>query len=128
MASKSSNAQQQSGRLDWFKWLIVVILVCAGIFANYYYSSVAWAIRAAVGIVLLVILIAIALQTVKGQKAWGFIKGGRAELRKVVWPTRQETVQTTVIVVVMVVIAALVLWGLDSLFMWAVAWLTGQRG
>ena len=50
------------------------------------------------------------------------------ELRKVVWPTRQETIQTTLIVVAMVVVAALILWGLDKVFFWLVAWLTGQRG
>jgi preprotein translocase subunit SecE len=44
------------------------------------------------------------------------MREARAELRKVVWPTRQETVQTTLIVVVMVVIVALILWALDAVF------------
>ena len=67
-------------------------------------------------------------QTSKGLQLWSFIKGARIELRKVVWPTRQETIQTTLVVVAMVVVAALILWGIDTLFFWLVGWLTGQRG
>lgn len=126
MPPKNNGIQRKSTRLDGLKWLIVLVLTIAGIGANYYYSSTAWAIRAAIGIVLLLILAAIILQTAKGQIAWDFIKGARSELRKVVWPTRQETVQTTVIVVIMVIIAALLLWAIDSLFMWLVGWLVGQ--
>jgi preprotein translocase subunit SecE len=46
---------------------------------------------------------------------WNLIKGSRTEIRKVVWPTRQETTQTTMIVVVFVFVMALILWALDSL-------------
>jgi preprotein translocase subunit SecE len=49
------------------------------------------------------------------------VKGSRTEIRKVVWPTRQETVQTTMIVVAFVVLVALLLWGLDSLLGWLVS-------
>lgn len=123
-----SSAAQTKGGFDWLKWLLVLLLLVAGIVANYYYSHVAWALRAAAGIVLVIIMIIVALQTVRGQQAWGFIKSSRVELRKVVWPTRQETVQTTLIVVAMVVVTALILWGIDALFMWIISWLTGQRG
>lgn len=129
MSAKSNGMQrQETYRFDWLKWLFVVAVILAGIVANFYYSATAWAIRAAIGIVILAALVFIALQTAKGRSAWGFIKGARSELRRVVWPTRQETIQTTIIVVVMVVITALVLWGLDSLFMWLIGWFTGQRG
>lgn len=127
MSSKAT-VQQTKPRFDLLKWLLILALLVAGIVANYYFSSTAWAIRAAVGIVVVVIILFIAAQTAKGRNAWGVIKGARTELRKVVWPTRQETVQTTLVVVAMVVITALILWGIDSLFMWAIGWLTGQRG
>ncbi len=52
---------------------------------------------------------------------WALIKGARTEIRKVVWPTRQETVQTTMIVVVFVVLVVLLLWGLDSFLGWLVS-------
>ncbi|WP_267256231.1 preprotein translocase subunit SecE [Coxiella endosymbiont of Ornithodoros maritimus] len=127
MAQQSVTLEKKS-RFDGLKWLLIVTLLVAAIVAEFYYSQVTWAIRAAVGIVVLVILLAIASQTDKGRMAWGFIKGARTELRKVVWPTRQETLQTTLVVIVMVVITALILWGLDSLFMWAIGWMAGQRG
>jgi preprotein translocase subunit SecE len=125
-----AKSQKKSGStLDVVKWLFVILLICAGLVANsYYQNQVAWALRAAGGIVVAAIAIAVALQTVQGQSAWNFIKGARVELRKVVWPTRQETLQTTLIVVLMVVVTALILWGLDSVFLWGVGWLTGQRG
>lgn len=127
MNSKAT-VQETKPKFDFLKWLLILVLLVGGVVANYYFSSTAWAIRAAIGIVIILIVLLIALQTLKGRKAWGVIKGARIELRKVVWPTRQETVQTTLVVVAMVVVTALVLWGIDSLFMWAIGWLTGQRG
>lgn len=120
--------QPPQSRFDGLKWALIVVLLIAGIVADYFYSDVAWAIRAAAGIVLTIILLTIAGFTQKGRLAWGFIKGSRTELRKVIWPTRPETIQTTLVVVAMVVVMALILWGLDSFFMWAIGWLTGQRG
>ena len=49
------------------------------------------------------------------------VKGSRTEIRKVVWPTRQETVQTTMVVVGFVLLVALLLWGLDSFLGWLVS-------
>jgi preprotein translocase subunit SecE len=46
----------------------------------------------------------------------------------VVWPTRQETIQTTLVIGAVVVVLALVLWFIDGILVWAVGWLTGQRG
>src|SRR3990167_220934 len=112
-------------RFDALKWTCILIFLIAGIVANVYFSEVAWAIRAASGIFLTILFIFIALQTTAGRLAWTFVKNARNELRKVVWPTRQETVQTTLVVVVMVVISALILWGLDKLFFSLVGWLTG---
>lgn len=115
-------------RLNGLKWTIVFFLVIGGIVANTYFQNIAWALRAAAGIVVFALAVFIALQTSVGQLFWSFAKGARVELRKVVWPTRQETIQTTLVVVGMVVIAALVLWGLDTLFFSLVGWLTGQKG
>lgn len=126
--NKIAIKETEQSKYNRLKWLSVLFLLLAGIVANEYYSSLAWAVRAAIGIVLILILTGIVLQTSQGQVAWSFIKGSRGEIRKVVWPTRQETVQTTLVVVAMVVIAALILWGLDYLFFELVGWLTGQRG
>ena len=67
----------------------------------------------------------IALTTQKGAAFREMLKEARVELRKVIWPTRVETGQTTAIVVVVVLIVALILWALDSLFAWIIASLIG---
>jgi preprotein translocase subunit SecE len=113
-------------RHDTLKWLVVWALLVAAVVANIYFSQVPLAIRVAVGLVLLGFMLVIVLQTKKGHRAGVFIKGARLEMRKVVWPTRQETIQTTLVVAAMVVVMAMLLWGIDSLFLWAVSWLTGR--
>ncbi len=115
-------------QLNKFKWLLIAVLLIAGIAANTHFSQVALALRAAAGLVLVMVVLGIAYTTSQGQRAFAFMKGSRAELRKVVWPTRQETVQTTLVVVAMVVVTAIILWGLDSFFIWLLGLLTGQRG
>lgn len=120
-----SPGQQPSGAIDRLKWLLILVLFIVGVVANYHFAQLPWAIRAAIGIIWLAILVAVALWTAQGQQAWAFIKAARVELRKVVWPTRQETTQTTLVVMAMVAVTALVLWGLDTLFFWAVSLVTG---
>jgi preprotein translocase subunit SecE len=72
------------------------------------------------------ILLALALTTRLGKRFWRFAKETRGELRKVTWPTRQETIQTTLIVAALVVLVALILWGVDTFLLWIVGHLTGQ--
>ena len=67
------------------------------------------------------------MQTVKGRNAVDFAKESRTEVRKVVWPTRQEAVQTTGIVLVATLIMSLLLWGLDSVLFWVVGLITGLK-
>jgi preprotein translocase subunit SecE len=122
----ASNDTVQSSKLDILKWLLIFVLLAAGISANYYFEGIAWAIRLAGAIVLGCALLGLAATTDKGRLAWGFVKAAKAELRKVVWPNRDETVKTTAMVIVMVIIMALVLWGLDSLFMWLISMVAGQ--
>lgn len=117
-----------STKFDWLKWLAAFILIIAGLVANYYYNSQPWPLRLLGWLFLLGIIAAIALQTSQGKQALIFARESRMELRKVVWPTRQETVQTTVFVAIMVVVLALILWCIDGALMWLIGWLTGQRG
>jgi preprotein translocase subunit SecE len=67
------------------------------------------------------------MQTVKGQNAVAFAKESRTEIRKVVWPTRQEAIQTTGIVLFATFIMSLVMWGLDSTLFWVVGFITGLK-
>jgi preprotein translocase subunit SecE len=126
MSSRMEN--QNTTNLDWLKWLFVAILLVGGIVANYVYSQQPWPLRLLAWLALLAVVVGIAMQTQKGKQAIEFARESRMELRKVVWPTRQETVQTTLIIAVMVVILAVALWGLDGILVSLIGFLTGQRG
>lgn len=126
--AQESGASEKKIQFDGLKWLLIIVLLVGAIITDFFYGLVVWPIRAAVGVGVVVILLAIASQTKEGGKAWKFVKEARTELRRVVWPTHSEAVQTTLLVVVIVLITGIILWGIDSFFMWAIAWMTGQRG
>jgi len=63
-----------------------------------------------------------------GRNVWGFVLESKQEVRKVVWPTREETFRTTLLVFGMVFIVGLILWLLDMFLFWGVRLLTGQGG
>jgi len=126
MVLKAEN-QEEPG-LDWLKWLVACALLLAGLIANYYYSEVSMLIRTVVWLAVLALSGFVASKTRKGKWVVDFFRDSRAEMRKVVWPTRQETLQTTMVVAAMVAILALLLWGMDGILVWAIGWLTGQRG
>lgn len=112
-------------RFDAAKWVVVTILVAVAVVGNSYFSDQSLLYRVLGIVALAAVAGLIALQTAKGTAFWTLIKGSRTEIRKVVWPTRQETVQTTLIVVAVVVVVALFLWGLDSLLGWLVSLVIG---
>ena len=107
-------------RFDRLKWCVVFLILFISIAANYYYSDTSLAIRVSIGIVISCVILLILYYTQKGQRAWGFIKAARAELRKVVWPSRKETFQTTFLVIGIVILTAVVLWAVDSFFIWGI--------
>ncbi|AQA20019.1 preprotein translocase subunit SecE [Halioglobus japonicus] len=115
------SAETSASRFDGLKWLVVFALIGVAVVGNSMYADQSLLYRV-LGIVALGIVAAlVALQTAKGAAFWALVKGSRTEIRKVVWPTRQETVQTTMIVVVFVLLVALLLWGLDSFLGWLVS-------
>jgi len=95
------------------------------IYGNSYYSLEPLLYRVLGVIVLLSISTGILLTTIEGKGALKLILESRTEIRRVIWPTRIETTQTTLIVIVAITIAGLILWGLDSLFGWVTASLLG---
>lgn len=123
---KTSNPVE--ARLDWVKWSVSFVLVLAGLVGNHYYSEVSMPLRTLGWVAVLSLAGLVASRTTKGKLIIEFFRDSRMELRKVVWPTREETMQTTLVVAVMVVILALLLWGMDGMMVWAIGWLTGQRG
>ena len=119
------SVEATASRFDSVKWVAVAILVAVGVVGNSYFSDQSLLYRVLGLVALGAVAALIALQTAKGAAFWTLVKGSRTEIRKVVWPTRQETVQTTLIVVGVVLIVALFLWGLDSLLGWLVSLVIG---
>lgn len=121
-----ASSNSENGALDRFKWGAVVLLVLVAVAANQYYAEqFAIIYRAMVLVVVGAVAVVIGLQTGQGKRFVEFAKESRVEIRKVVWPTRQETQQTTLVVVAIVLIAALILWALDSLLGWLVSIVIG---
>ncbi|WP_454236979.1 preprotein translocase subunit SecE [Pseudomonas sp. AP3_22 TE3818] len=118
-------AEAQGSRFDLLKWLVVVALVVVGVVGNQYFSASPILYRVLALLAIAVVAAFVGLQTVKGKSFFVLVKEARTEIRKVVWPTRQETTQTTLIVVAVVLVMALLLWGLDSLLGWLVSLIVG---
>ena len=87
----------------------------AGVVGFYYFEDESQLLRVIGMLVIVGIAFFIVSMTDIGRRSLGFVKDARVEVRKVVWPTRQETLQTTMAVLIMVVIVAIMLWGIDSL-------------
>ena len=119
---------QDGGAANTAKLVIAILIVLAGV-AGYYLlaGQATWLRWLAVvgGIVLAAIVIA---SSQYGTDLRQFMLDSRVELRKIVWPNRQETGMTTVVVFVFVLAAGLFFWGLDLVLAWATRALTGQGG
>ncbi|GLX78111.1 protein translocase subunit SecE [Thalassotalea insulae] len=123
----ASTENQPSGSLDSLKWGLAILLLAGAVVGNYIYAEQSVLLRA-VGVVIAVIVAGlVAGQTEKGRTAINFAKEARTETRKVVWPTRQEAVQTTMIVLAATFIMSLVMWGLDSILFELVGFITGLK-
>ena len=116
---------KNSAVLDTMKWLVALLLVGSGITTNYFLSEQTVLLRALVIGAFFVMALGLGLWTTKGNLFLGFAKEARSEVRKVVWPSRQETMQVTGIVLVVVVVVGLILWGIDAVLLHTIAWLTG---
>ena len=124
----NANAEtpNSSGAADTFKWVIAFALLAAAVVGNYLYGEMSVVIRVAGVVVLIAAALGVAATTAKGKAAISFARESRMEVRKVVWPTRQETVQTTLIVLVVCIVMALVLWGIDGIMVRLVNFVTGM--
>lgn len=114
--------------MDTVKLVIAVAILVAGVAGFYYYQAEALLYRVLGLLALVVVALAVVYTTRLGQSIVSFGREARAEVRKVVWPTRQETVQTTMMVIFAVVLIGIFLWLVDMVLLWAVRLLTGQGG
>jgi preprotein translocase subunit SecE len=117
-----------TGPLDKVKVVIAIALLVGGVAAYYIYEDSPTVVRVAGVLLALAMAIGVFMTSVPGRDLWRFIQGSRVELRKVVWPTRQETVQTTLVIIFFVILMGIFFWLLDMFLMWATKLLTGQGG
>ncbi len=120
----STDAQVSS--LDTVKLAVALLLLAGGVVGFYIFKDQLLLVRVLGLLAVAGVSIAVASQTDKGRSIWGFIGNTRTEVRKVVWPTRQETIQTTITVLFMVFLLGVFLWLLDMFLFWAIRVLTGQ--
>lgn len=126
MKANHAETPESSSAADKFKWLITIALLAVAVVGNSLYGeTVSVVIRTASVIVLIALALGLAATTIKGKAAITFAREARIEIRKVVWPTRQETMQTTLIVLAVSVVMALVLWGIDGIMVRLVEFATG---
>jgi preprotein translocase subunit SecE len=120
-----TKTEEQSSGLDTVKLALALLIVVAGIAGFYYFSEESQLYRVLGMLAAVVAAFLIMSTTLVGKKSLGFARDARVEVRKVVWPTRQETTQTTIAVLVMVLIVAIMLWLIDMFLGWSVRSLLG---
>ena len=81
----------------------------------YYFDTYSQLLRVLAMLGVIAVSVLITYQTVMGKRIWQFASDAKIEVRKVVWPSRQETIQTTLIVFVMVLIMGVILWLFDMM-------------
>lgn len=126
----SVHTEEQGSSLDTVKLVIALALLIAGIAGFYYFETwqgepVSVLLRVLGLLIVGGIGAVVALSSRSGKRLLGFMKDSRLEVRKMVWPTRAETLQTTLMVMVIVLILSIFLWGVDSLLGWGVKSLLG---
>jgi preprotein translocase subunit SecE len=122
----TEQVQQSATALDAAKLAAGVAILVAGVAGFYLLSEQPIWLRWIIVLAALVAAGFVGLQSYQGKTFWSFVQSSRIELRKVVWPNRQETMQVTIVVFVMVLILGLFFWGLDTLLGALTRWLTGQ--
>ena len=115
--------EDQSKIQDVLWWLAIAIITTGAFFCTYYYTF-SGPIQSIIWLAWFVLTLLLGYLTTKGKQVFAFALEAKIELLKVVWPTRQETIQTTIIVMVMVALTGFILWGIDSVMMWVIAKIT----
>ena len=123
MNSKVEQPGSSASGGDIVKYVLALALVAAGVFAFYWFGDWATVLRGLIVAAGLIAGAVVFLTTAKGVQTREFLSESRFELRKVVWPTRQEALRTTWVVMIAVLILSLILAGFDVVIQWAVKFL-----
>lgn len=121
----SDKAESSSNPLDTFKWLVVGTLLAGLVYGYGAYDEVSVLYRALAAVTIVVVALGIAATTEKGQIFLTFAKDARIEVRKVVWPSRQEVVRMTLVILFATAVVGLMLYLIDMMLVWAIGLVTG---
>jgi len=124
----SSVDTEKSSFIDTVKLLIAAGVLLGGLYSYYYYLQVSLPLRVLMVLCGFLVGTAIAMTSFQGKQLFSFIQSSRIEIRKVVWPTNQETSQTTIAVFVFTLVMGIFFWGLDSFLLWLTRTLVGSAG
>lgn len=120
--------QKKSAGINAVLWILAIAVIVVAALGNVYFAEeYSTPIRVVGIVVLLLVAFGLLAITNQGKKALAFFGESRVELRRIFWPTRQEATQTTLIIVAVTVIASLILWGLDSVIVMILQFLTDLR-
>ncbi|UDG81319.1 Protein translocase subunit SecE [Candidatus Profftia lariciata] len=125
--STNINAKNSKYNRDIFKWLVVIILLLLAIIGNFFYRNFNLLLRSILVFFIISLAGIMAMFTTQGRSALVFAREARTEIRKVIWPTLHETFYTTLIVAIVTVVMSLILWGLDSILVRMVSFITDLR-
>ncbi len=106
--------------IDKIKIVVAALIVLGAVAAWYQFSDLIQLARIGMVVVAVILAAGLVLTTATGQDAWVFIKGANIERQKVVWPTRPEALQVTLMVIILVIILGLMMWGFDALSFYAI--------
>jgi preprotein translocase subunit SecE len=121
-----TKVEEQPTFVDTAKLALAILIVLAGLVSYYYFADSSALLRALGVIVALAAATVVAFTSLQGRLLWKFIQGARVELNKIVWPTREETIQTTLVVLVVALIGGVFFWLLDLFLLWLTTRITGQ--
>ena len=120
----AAKAEITANPADRIKMLGAAALVVGGLILFYLFGQFSFLYRVLALLVVLAVAVFLYLQTAHGVRTLGFFKDSRTEVRKVVWPTRAETTQTTVMVMIIVFLVGVFLWLLDWMLSGAFRFIT----
>jgi preprotein translocase subunit SecE len=118
--------EEQPTFVDTAKLALAIVVVLAGLVGYYYFADASTLLRVLAVIASLAIAAAVAFTSLQGRLLWKFIQGARVELNKVVWPTREETIQTTLVVLVVALFGGVFFFLIDRFLLWLTTTITGR--
>jgi preprotein translocase subunit SecE len=122
----NAQVEETTSVSDIIKLILSPIVLVAGLVAFYSFADVQLIYRVLALFVLVAVVVFVLFTTAKGKSVWLFMLESKQEFKRIVWPTKDEAIRTTLLVFVMVFIVGFVLWMLDMLFFTAVQFLMNQ--